>query len=85
MSDEIIVAEIPKNTRETLRVGLSKFNGHDLINMRVWFEAESGEHRPGKAGVALRVALLPELIAALQKTEAEAIHRGLLIGEAVEA
>jgi len=36
------------------------------------------ERIPTKAGIACRVALLPELITALQQAEAEARERGLL-------
>ena len=70
------IAEITKNANETLRVGISRFNEYDLVNLRVWFKAKDGELRPGKAGVALRIHLVPDLIAALQGVEAEARRRG---------
>ena len=63
--------EIQKTGRETLCVTREDFNGHDLINMRVWFDAGEGEMRPGKQGVALRAALIPDLIQALQSLETE--------------
>src|SRR6266480_3844011 len=69
-----------KNMAEEIRIGLSEFNGHDLVNIRVWADPRNGgaERIPTKAGIACRIALLPELIAALQQAEAEARMRGLL-------
>ncbi len=80
MSDQPPIATIAKNKLEEIRVGLSQFNGHHLINVRVWADRRDGaEGRiPTKAGIACRVALLPEIIAALQKAEAEARRQGLL-------
>ena len=59
---------------------LSEFRGHDLINIRVWTDPRDGgaERIPTKAGIACRVALLPEIIEALQQAEAQARARGLL-------
>jgi hypothetical protein len=56
------------------------FRGHDLINIRVWTDPRDGgaERIPTKAGIACRVALLPEIIDALQQAEARARARGLL-------
>jgi hypothetical protein len=65
------IATIRKNAREELRVSVDEFHGHHLLNLRVWFEAEDGQMRPGKQGLAVRVALLPELRAALAKVDAE--------------
>lgn len=57
--------EIRKNSREVIRVSREEFNGHDLVNIRVFFDAGGGDMKPGKQGVAFRAALLPELQAAL--------------------
>ena len=79
MSDQPPIAIIAKNKLEEIRVGLSQFNGHDLINIRVWAEPRNGGERiPTKAGVACKIALLPELIEALRKAEAAARKAGLL-------
>ncbi|OQP87569.1 hypothetical protein BTR14_03085 [Rhizobium rhizosphaerae] len=81
MSDDTIIATIAKNRRETVRVTLTKFEGHDLLGLRVWFTSNDSEERPGKAGLALRVSLIPNLIQALQDAQAEAVRRGLLSKE----
>ena len=74
------LATIRKNALEEIRVELSEFNGHDLLNIRIWTDPRNGgsERIPTKAGIACRVALLPEIIEALQQAEAEARMRGLL-------
>jgi hypothetical protein len=82
MSAPCLVATLPKNKTEELRVSLDHFNGHDLISLRVWFQSQDGDQHPGKSGLALRVQALPELIAALEKALAEADRRGLLSGRA---
>jgi DNA segregation ATPase FtsK/SpoIIIE-like protein len=76
------VAVIRKNALEEIRVGLSEFNGHDLLNIRVWAEPRNGgtgtDRIPTKAGIACNVRLLPELIEALRQAEADARAQGLL-------
>lgn len=62
-----IVASFPKNAREEVRVTLEQYNGHDVVNLRVWFQTEDGEWRPGKQGLALRQEKLPYLAAAIGK------------------
>jgi hypothetical protein len=82
MSDEAPIAVIEKNVRECLRVAFSKFNGYDLLNVRVWVKDELGGLIPTKAGFALRITKIPDLIRALQQAETEARKRGLLTTEA---
>ena len=74
------VASIRKNAREELRVSVETFKGVPLVNLRVWFQAEDGDMRPGKQGVALRLELLPELRQALERAAAEAERQGLMEG-----
>ena len=74
------LATIRKNAAEEIRIELTQFNGHDLLNVRVWTDPRNGgsERIPTRAGIACRVALLPEIIEALQQAEAQARARGLL-------
>jgi hypothetical protein len=78
--DPAQLAVIRKNALEEIRVGLSDFNGHDLLNIRIWAEPRNGgvERIPTKAGICCNVRLLPDLIAALQKAEVAARQAGLL-------
>ena len=72
------IATIRKNATEELRVSLEEYHGRQLVNLRVFFTADDGTKRPGKAGVALRVEALPELRAAILEAEAEALRLGLI-------
>jgi len=74
------IAILKKNASEELRVSLDRFNGHDLISLRVFYTAEHGERRPGKQGLALRIEMLPALRAAILEAEAEARNRKLIKG-----
>jgi len=57
--------EITKNAREVIRVERQDFKGHDVINLRVFYDAGDGEMKPGKQGVAFRATLLPDIVRAL--------------------
>ena len=72
---DVIIAEIDKNTREKLRVSVGAYRGHQLCHIRVWCPNKTGiELIPTKAGISIRQAILPDLIAALQKVvSAEAV------------
>ncbi|RWR08480.1 transcriptional coactivator p15/PC4 family protein [Paenirhodobacter populi] len=76
---DLHIATIQKNARgEEIRVTLGEYNGHDLFNARVFFEAQDGSKRPSKAGIAFKVETLPEFAKAVQQALAEAQARGLV-------
>ena len=77
---ETVIATIEKNAVEELRVALSEYRGHHLVNLRIWanYDSASSEKRPTKKGFALRIGQLPELIAALKNAEAQARASGFL-------
>jgi hypothetical protein len=56
--------EFAKNARELLRVTPTKFEGHDLIDVRI-FVPLGGRTGPTKKGVTIQVDLIPDLIDAL--------------------
>lgn len=59
--------EIQKNTRAVVRVTPSVFEGHELINIRVYApDKETKELVPTRQGVALNIDLIPDLIQALE-------------------
>ncbi len=70
-----VVAIIPKNGREVVKVELSEFNGHDLLSIRVWTKDTD---RPTTKGITVGMKLLPKLLGALQAAEAEARAAGLI-------
>ena len=64
-----ILASFTKNSREEVRISLDNFNGHKLVNIRVFYNAGDRDMRPGKQGLAIRLEQLPELMLALAKVE----------------
>ncbi|MBK7674396.1 MAG: transcriptional coactivator p15/PC4 family protein [Candidatus Accumulibacter sp.] len=63
--DDVIIAEIPKNSREVYRITRRDFKGYPLVDVRIWFDdATTDELRPGK-GVSIKLEALPEIVAAL--------------------
>lgn len=75
---EAVVATIPKNKREEIRVSVGHFEGRPIANVRVWFRDAAGEMKPGKSGLAFRVDLLPELSGAMLKALDRAREEGML-------
>jgi hypothetical protein len=69
-----IIAWLPKNRREQVRVALDRYRGADLIDVRVCVELTSttGRLMPTSKGVSLKIEQLPELIEALEAARAEA-------------
>jgi hypothetical protein len=66
---EALVARIAKNPTEEVRVSLTSYRGHDLVDIRVFFQDEQGEWRPTKRGVSLSVDSFSELRDAVAKAE----------------
>jgi hypothetical protein len=60
----------------SIRIRLSTFEGHNLIDIRTWHSAD-GKLVPGK-GLAVGVKHLPRLAAALAKAVAKATELGLI-------
>jgi len=71
------IADLPKNQRERLRIELSEFRGHDLVSARIYADTDAGLV-PTTKGITIRVALLPDLVAALRDAETEARAAGLI-------
>ena len=74
----LTVAEIPKSVSSRLRVSIATWKGEHKVELRDLTATIPGTFFPTRDGVTLDVARLHELIAALQRAEAEAISRGML-------
>ncbi len=76
-----LIATIPKNARQEIRVSLDEFKTktatYDMVSMRTFYE-DGGEYHPGRNGLNIRVELLPGIVAALRDAETEARAAGLL-------
>jgi hypothetical protein len=68
----------PRDRTKHIRVELSEYEGHPLINVRIWKTGSDGIDRPTVAGIALAVRKLPELTRALLKAEDKARELGLI-------
>lgn len=81
LTDPITVAVWWKNRRkDAIRVRLSEYEGHALIDVRTWFSGSDGKLAPGK-GFCAQVKHLPRLVAALTKALIKARELGLVDDE----
>jgi hypothetical protein len=78
----VIVARLTKNRREQLRIALDRYQGIDLIDLRVTVNLTetSSVQTPTKKGLSLQIGQLPGLIEALQAAQARAVELGLIEG-----
>lgn len=59
------VTEIRKNAAEVIRVQQKRFNGVDLVDARVYYDA-GDEYKPTKKGLTLRPEVWPDVLKAIQ-------------------
>jgi hypothetical protein len=62
----VVIKEIQRNSNEIIRVEVSEFKGHELINIRIWYSSidqNTGEltYKPTQKGVALNIEHFAEL------------------------
>jgi hypothetical protein len=77
LTEPIVIAEWWKNrSKESIRVCLNKYEGHALIDVRTWYQAE-GKLKPGKEFRA-SIKHLPRLAAEITKAVAKARELGLV-------
>jgi hypothetical protein len=75
---EIVIAELDKNARETIRVALGSHEGTPTFSLWRWYRTPTGELRPGKkGGLVIGLRHLPALAEAVELalTTAKAIGR----------
>lgn len=75
MSDDLVIAQIPKNSRETIVVRRATFRGQRFIDVRVFVEVSFGELRPTQKGVAIRPDLINQVVAALLAAKTDQVPR----------
>lgn len=84
MSDAEHIAVVEKNSREEVRVSLDEFAGVQVVDVRIFADFKTGPlavRGPTKKGVTLKVEKLSALIQALLTAQAEAVRRGLVVGD----
>jgi len=81
LSEPITIAEWWRNrSGASIRITLSTWEGHALVDVRTWHSSSEGKLVPGK-GFSANVPHLPRLTAALAKAEAKATELGLITGD----
>jgi len=75
-----VIAKFEKNSREEVWVSLDDFRGRKIINIRVFYRAESGTWMPGKQGLAVGVDRYRDLAEAVLKLGEKLRTDGLLPG-----
>ncbi len=78
MTDTRIFLAVPRPGGEDLRLGLSKYQGRPLANLRLWSNAGGGKRCPRRQGVTLPLSALPRIRGALDELEAHAKAEGLI-------
>lgn len=67
----ILIADIPKNSREVVRFEVSEFKGRELINIRIWYQdmGPGGDmvYKPTQKGVTLNLESFEDLKQAVLK------------------
>jgi Transcriptional Coactivator p15 (PC4) len=80
LAEPIIISKFWKNRRrnESVRVSLSEYEKHVLINVRVYCTCTDGIDRPTPKGIAMGINRLVELHAAITQAVSKAKELGLL-------
>ena len=63
--DPSCLLDIRKSDSERIRINISDYRGRTFIDLRVWYSTESGEFKPGRAGVSLRPDQIAEVVQGL--------------------
>jgi len=75
VTDDGVIAELPKNATEIVRVERTSYRGHDLIDARVWMKGLLPGDEPTRTRKGLCLspklwrALLPEIAKALDEPD----------------
>jgi len=81
--DEVI-AQFEKNATEVIRMSLTEYRGHKLVDIRVYYSDDEGQYRPTKKGVSLGVGLYTDFKRALIALEKALLDRKLITPEEIE-
>jgi len=67
-----IISEFSKNASEIVRIGLSKYQGKELLDIRIWVIGNDGEsYIATRKGISLRVDQIDDLKEAIDKAAKE--------------
>jgi hypothetical protein len=57
--------DIPKGVGQVVRVEKRQLHGYDFVSVRVFYKDKSGELKPGRQGIAFKVAVAEQVAVAL--------------------
>ncbi|MFA5038571.1 MAG: transcriptional coactivator p15/PC4 family protein [Candidatus Omnitrophota bacterium] len=76
---EKVVKTFEKNKFQEIRIGITEYQGNDLIDVRIWALNQGGQEKvPTAKGVSLNVKLFPQLKEAIELLEKELKANSLL-------
>ena len=81
--DEVI-AQFEKNATEVVRLSLTEFRGHKLIDMRVYYSDDEGQYKPTKKGVSMSVSLYADFKKGLLALEKKLLDQNLITQEELQ-
>ena len=81
--DEVI-AQFEKNATEVVRVSLTEFRGHKLLDFRVYYSDDEGQYKPTKKGISLSVDLYAEFKKSVLALEKTLLEQNLITTEELE-
>jgi hypothetical protein len=67
--EPVVISEFQKNKMEDFKLSLTEYQGHILLDFRIYFKDKQGESKPTKKGITLNVKLFPELKEAITAAE----------------
>ena len=73
-----VVVQWQKNAHESIRVSLSRYEGREVVDCRVWYAAKDGELKPSPKGLTLGLHHLPRLATGIADALSFTRHHGLL-------
>ncbi|PVE20395.1 hypothetical protein DC522_32615 [Microvirga sp. KLBC 81] len=79
MTVRVSIFTIIKNTQEQVRVGLTDYRGHQLIDLRIY----DAQGFPTKSAISLQVSHLPALREAIDAAIIKASELGILVEDLV--
>jgi hypothetical protein len=71
-----MIAEVPKNPSEVIRISIEEFRGSTFIDLRVYWKNGQGEWKPSKKGIALNAGCIDLVIEALETASKALDHAG---------
>ena len=79
-----VIAQFEKNATEVVRVSLTEFRGHKLLDFRVYYSDDEGQYKPTKKGISLSVGLYTDFKKAVLALEKTLLEQNLITTEELE-